>query len=831
MAIVPTLTLRQDAAHCEIHGARLPQTRQRAAATLREECLIAVPRKSTVACLALALTGCVGLAGSLPIGGAPDALSIILPDGSGANGDTTELADGRVTDSASLDAKPGRDVKSGRPHLDASSDTVTDAGLPEGCTKSTECAYLNEPTGCLGNHYCDVATGKCLQAAALLDACTESWASLQAAHPCEVPGCVGPPAKCAWQPVADGTPCDDANKCTSDEACQGGSCKPGTWDKTLCECLKDTDCAAYNSTDKCQVVWFCNKALTKCQPNPSTGTTCPANDPDVCHHWQCNPASGQCEALVNLGKPCDDGYMCTKDTVCVADGSCGAGKFTCACLKDADCAGKNGGDLCLGTYYCDLAKGGTCLLNPATPVTCATGDDTACRKNTCAPKTGQCALVNLPDAVTCDADGLTCTVGDHCAAGACTPGAWNPACECLMDVDCAGKGNLCDGTYYCDKVQNICVLNPATPVTCPTVNNTACRVNTCDAKTGQCTLVDLPDSVTCDADGEACTVGDHCVTGTCTAGVKDPACECFSEADCAGKGDKCSGTYYCDLGAHVCVWNPATAVYCSPIADTACTKATCIPASGKCVAKQLPTGMPCDDLNACTAGGQCQNGTCVGQSICECIVDADCAGMPWADPCVGQVGCQWQGGIRKCIYLPGTAPTCAPASESCTTNVCKSATGKCEPMALADNSKCQGPDPCIVGQSCHGGSCQGGGNLCECANDNDCLQWEDGNLCNGLPYCDITTSYGIGATPHPCAVHKTLQVTCQPESGCSTYVCDPPTGICQLAATPCDDGEPCTSDACSGAACVHTPLTDKSPCVDKVLGGNGVCQSGVCLLP
>ena len=61
-------------------------------------------------------------------------------------------------------------------------------------------------------------------------------------------------------------------------------------------------------------------------------------------------------------------------------------KAACECVKNADCAKFEDGDLCNGTLYCNKANG-KCELNPATVVTCTGVYDTQCAKNVCDPAT------------------------------------------------------------------------------------------------------------------------------------------------------------------------------------------------------------------------------------------------------------------------------------------------------------------------------------------------------------------------------------------------------------------------------------------------------------
>ena len=138
--------------------------------------------------------------------------------------------------------------------------------------------------------------------------------------------------------------------------------------------------------------------------------------------------------------------------------------------------------------------------------------------------------------------------------------------------------------------------------------------------------------------------------------------------------------------------------------------------------------------------------------------------------------------------------------------------------------------------------------LCQCTTHSDCMGFEDGNLCNGTLVClDFT-----------CVVDPLTVVECNPtgDTACQKSQCAPETGQCAVVSSPrelpamtlngctvedtcsngicqgqvfgCDDGNPCTYDACSAATgCVHTPHTQ--PCDDgDSCTGNDLCSDGSC---
>lgn len=180
---------------------------------------------------------------------------------------------------------------------------------------------------------------------------------------------------------------------------------------------------------------------------------------------------------------------------------------------------------------------------------CADGNP--CTDDRCSPA-GQCT--NTANNAACD-DGLACTVDDHCFSGKCL-GLAQKDCDdenpCTDDVCEEGKdcvhsphvgscGDACSTGGTC--VEGQCTGEA--PVDCDDDN--PCTRETCDKKIG-CVRVNV--SGTCD-DGDACTTGDHCVTGQCEGVVRDDDRDGHPSLACGGSD-------CCDSGAE------GGAVGCSP---------------------------------------------------------------------------------------------------------------------------------------------------------------------------------------------------------------------------------------------------------------------------
>ncbi len=321
---------------------------------------------------------------------------------------------------------------------------------------------------------------------------------------------------------------------------------------------------------------------------------------------------------------------------------------------------------------------------------------------------------------------------------------------------------------------------------------------------GVCGAQEAADGAAC-SDGIDCTNGDTCKAGKCTP--VQSVCECLLDSDCVlkNKGDLCAGQWVCNPVDHKCILNPKTIVTCPSIADTQCLKTECVKATGKCELKAV-TGKPlCDDGDPCTDKEVCIDGVCTPSlSTCDCKSSADCKDD--SDLCNGTPYCDLT--VGKCKPIPGSEVSCSQAGDTaCTKNTCDKATGKCAPEALAEGTSCASGDVCKGSSTCKAGQCVGGTNLCPCGADPDCAKFDDGNLCNGVFYCDKSTK--------KCAVNpNTLPAPC-PTAGngaCVTNTCDPKTSKCVPVTaannTACSDGDPCSAgDYCSSGKCVAGPAT------------------------
>jgi len=599
----------------------------------------------------------------------------------------------------------------------------------------------------------------------------------------------------------------------------------------VCECVQASDCADKNGGDLCKGQWTCDTSTHTCVLDAGTIVTCP--DDTVCAKDKCDPGTGKCGLLPRPdGTECDDGVTCTVGDACKA-GKCAGGVSSCTCTKQSDCDALDDGDPCNGTLYCHKgAVPWSCKTNPGTVIKCSDSNDTACRKMQCDPSTAKCAMVDLPESVTCEWDGNACT-DDRCKAGWCAPGklAAGKDCKCQTHADCQAfeDGNACNGTLFCNKVTLECALNPASIVTCPSAADEACAANTCDPATGTCAVKNSPDGKKCD-DATPCTGGEHCDSGACVAATL--TCACTATADCVAvdDDDTCNGALYCDLGKGKCVTNPATVVACDKAEPLACTTPTCQPKTGQCLPAPVPDFEVCEaDGTACTGVDHCIAGKCkAGPQVCGCQLAADCAKLDIDGPCDGTLFCDKAHGI--CVLNPTTKVTCTGGT-ACKPSKCDPKTGKCALIDAADGSACDADDFVCTADTCAAGACKAGPNQCLCNADAECAGFEDGDLCNGKLHCDKTGAKGV------CTVDGKSVVSCTQvgAKACVKKVCNPGTGACIGAPTDqgkaCDDGEVCTvGDLCNLGLCTGNDAKTGASCSDSSVCTVGdACNGGVCL--
>ena len=333
--------------------------------------------------------------------------------------------------------------------------TLASDGKPVcGCTKDGDCTKLDDM--CSGTHYCSPAHVCAIVAGSKpADPCAAVTKS-----PCRTYTCDPVTGGCGAKNVADTSPCDDKNWCTTSDACDAGDCV-GT--EKVCEdgndCTVDAACDPTKGTNGClkvtnktdgQACTLSNLCLsnTVCTGGTCGGTDKNCDDANPCTIDSCDPAKGCKYATATSATPCDDGNPCT-----------GQDKGTI-----------NGADTC---------SSGICVSGP--PKVCT--DNNKCTTDSCDPTvtakdpmTAQRGCLHVPNTEPCVTD--ICLEGQMCAGGACGGG---------------------------------------TPLNCDDGN--ACTLDSCDANPLDNTKLPgcqhAPNSGAPCSDGSVCTSADTCVSSTC----------------------------------------------------------------------------------------------------------------------------------------------------------------------------------------------------------------------------------------------------------------------------------------------------------------------------
>ena len=442
-----------------------------------------------------------------------------------------------------------------------------------------------------------------------------------------------------------------------------------------------------------------------------------------------------------------------------------------------------------------------------------------------------------PDATLDDgaatADGAADAALDASETGDAT-GCVGDGCPCQSVADCVDDGDLCNGVPYCNQPAGTCATNPASVVSCSSVDDSSCGKTQCQPATGACKLVAAPNGQTC-SHANPCVGTAACQAGNCQA--LSNTCACQSHADCAVKDDDnlCNGTLACDPKSKACVIQPGSVVTC-PDSQGGCIASSCAAKTGKCETFLVASGASCDDGQACTVGDSCQGGKCQSGSLaCPCLKDSDCAPFEDKDLCNGGLVCDKSQstieGTPACVVNLKSVVSCqAPLGKPCLQAGCNALNGKCSLTPKPTGASCDDGSPCTVADTCAAGVCGGVPLACDdgdvCTQDS-CLP--DAGGCLHAPLlCDDQKPCTLDECKGGKCVHVALLGGCDDGDACTAPdLCAK--GACVSKPKACIDDVACTSDGCApGKGCVFLPL-DATACDDGVgCTAGDACQAGVC---
>ena len=631
--------------------------------------------------------------------------------------------------------------------------------------------------------------------------------------------------------------CDDENACTVD------TCEEG-----VCVLVAVMDGEACDDGVACTV--------DACEAGECHGTLKDCDDENYCTDDSCEPDTGDCLNIPNT-LFCDDADPCTLNDVCV-DGVCTGTEVDCTCEIDADCEPLEDGDLCNGTLFCDVSfLPWQCAVIEDSIVECPDpedGPDAACLQPSCDAETAACSFIPDNEGEACS-DEDACTAGDACTEGVCggtaiTCDDANPCTDdtCDSETGCVftpNDMNICDDGNDCtigDHCLDGACLSTGTDI-CDDAN--PCTTDYCDPALG-CQHTD--NTIPCD-DGDACTTQDTCFEGACvgvTAVCDDnnPCTDdtCAPETGCVYTNN----TEPCD-DANTCTTDDTCAGgICTGTGDldcddqNPCTKDICLP-DGGCDYENL-TGPVCDDEDPCTIGDACVDGTC-GQGEPKNCDDLN----PCTDDSCDDLG--------SCVHAPNTAActddNACTEGDHCADGVCVydgltdcddgnvCTNNWCDPdlgCQSSDNTApCDDGDACTMGDLCAAGVCAGSsitcddGNVCtddSCDPDTGCVFSNNTADCDDDDLCtedDVCADGECAGTDKDCSGL---------DSVCTEGVCDPDDGDCLAEPANedggCDDMNACTdADHCVAGACIGTALDcdDGNPCTDDACDTDTGCTN------
>ncbi len=414
----------------------------------------------------------------------------------------------------------------------------------DGCESAKGCVANPNAAACDDNNPCTEQDG-CKGGA-----CVGASSKCDDGNPCTNDTCDAQTG-CVYK--VNSAPCDDGSVCTTQDACGGGACVGSAPkdcdDKNPCttdSCDPKNGCSHTNNDKVCDDGDACTDKDT-CQGGKCVGTNSQCVDNNPCTDDGCDP-SGGCKYTHNTA-PCDDSNPCTEKDTC-SGGQCAPGKTkVCddknpctddSCDPKAGCKSVNDdknicsdGDAC--TTY-DKCKSGTCSGS-----TKSCNDGNSCTDDSCDPKTGCKSTANSAPC----SDGDACTLGDKCANKACAAGAQQKVCN---DSD-ACTSDICDpkkGCTYLSGAGKCNDFNPCTLDTCDKASG-ACKTSPvagCCTQDSQCDDKDDKTQDFCDGqvckhiapvvagckDAKGCDDGDGCTVDTCNAGK----CTHTKSAGCPG---------------------------------------------------------------------------------------------------------------------------------------------------------------------------------------------------------------------------------------------------------------------------------------------------------
>jgi hypothetical protein len=582
----------------------------------------------------------------------------------------------------------------------------------------------------------------------------------------------------------------------------------------------------------------CNQG-TNCCPTCDAAHPCPASQ--VCCNGRCR--AGDCCTNAQCPDPAKPVCVNNRCAPCTTSQQCGAGKVCCGGrCRSGNCCGD--GD-------------------------CANRPDRPCQTKRCDPTTSTCGYMPLADGTACD-DGDACTLGDTCRGGACVPGsakdcsAQSDACNdgvCRPDGSC-GKQPKTNGTA-CNADNNSCtagdscqngVCTPGAGIDCTTLTD-QCNTGVCGSG-GSCVREPKPNDTLCVAGSNLCIQTGACRNGSCAAGpavVCEPADACHVAGTCdpatgrcstpnAPNGTRCGSNGQCQNGRCVEPCLPTNAV-CNPATDTCCNiEGDACAENANCVEAGEP-GRCCRSEGAfCTTQCDCCDGICADGVCCipgkQCLDRSECCE---GEDCVDEICTRICGTNNAlCSARPGEA--CCDGFK-CVNGECWPETCQAPTQGCSSVGQCcpDGPITCTGGDCCYsfGATCDFDGECCgllRCGAQSRCCASPFGDPDGGGPAGCIGREHvccpGTVCNPRNanCCVPEGQPVPNYPfgDLDCCHFTARDGVCICHRDGETCSapGGNPFLSTCCDGLICVDNQC--QPPCAPWTTGGGCSAQFPCC---
>ncbi len=535
------------------------------------------------------------------------------------------------------------------------------------------------------------------------------------------------------------------------------------------------------------------------------------------------------------GGTCSDGIQNQGETRIDCGGPCAA----CDCTSNAAC---DDGLFCNGSETCDTF--GFC--QNAAPVNC--NDGVGCTDDSCNEATNSCDNVannaNCDNGLFCDGS-ETCSATLDCQAGTavncndgvgCTDDSCNEvtdSCDNVANDANCDNGLFCDGSETCSATLD---CQSGSAVNCD--DGVGCTDDSCNEATNSCNSVannaNCDNGVFCDG-AETCSATLDCQTGTtvnCDDGIGCTADACnegTNACDNTPDNTACDDGLFCN-GAETCSGVSDCIAGSDPCPGQTCDEATnACSGGGGCI-----TNPDCDDLNACTVD-TCSAGVC--SNVCASSVSS----FPYAENFESGLGL-WSnvsGDVFDWTRRSGSTPSSntGPSGDNTTGSGFYVYTETSSPRAPGDTAILEGPCLDLSGESSATltfwysmfGSSMG---TLDVEVSTDCASWTNvftisGDQGTAWIESNIDLASYVGSSSVKVRFRGIRGSSWRGDIAVDDIsVTTSAAANCVINAD-CDDGNPCTDDACIASNCQNTNNT--AACDDGVFcNGNDVCNAGAC---